>query len=205
MKLLKHIRFSQPLVFVFALALAILLGLADYLGGYRMSFITFYFMPVAMTAWYVGMKPSFLVAVICGIAWYWAERMSGHTYEMVWLTAWNVGMRLAAFVTIGFLIGRIRSLVDSQRREIDELTDLLPICAKCKKIRDDEGFWLHIDEYFAKHHDITFTHGICKTCAAELYPEIAGKGKENGGTTSSVNSRQAAHPDAVIPRTGDSR
>ena len=53
------------------------------------------------------------------------------------------------------------------------LNGLLPICASCKKIRDDKGYWNQIEVYVRDHSEAEFTHGICPDCARELgYPEI---------------------------------
>lgn len=55
---------------------------------------------------------------------------------------------------------------------IKKLQGLIPICAKCKKIRDDEGFWDQVEVYISKHSDVKFSHGICPDCARLLYPDI---------------------------------
>jgi len=54
---------------------------------------------------------------------------------------------------------------------VKRLKGLLPICANCKKIRDDEGFWEEVDSYFHEHSEVEFTHGICPDCMKMLYPE----------------------------------
>lgn len=56
--------------------------------------------------------------------------------------------------------------------EIQLLKGMVPICASCKKIRDDKGFWMQIEAYMKAHSDIEFSHGICPECAAKLYPSI---------------------------------
>ncbi len=53
--------------------------------------------------------------------------------------------------------------------EVKTLRGFLPICAKCKKIRDDEGYWNQIETYIEQHSDAIFSHGICQECADELY------------------------------------
>ncbi len=53
--------------------------------------------------------------------------------------------------------------------QIKTLSGLLPICAKCKKIRDDRGYWKQIEEYISSHSDAEFSHSICPECAEELY------------------------------------
>ncbi len=57
--------------------------------------------------------------------------------------------------------------------EIVTLRGILPICAACKKIRDDKGYWQQIEEYISTHSEAQFTHGICPQCVKQLYPNIA--------------------------------
>ena len=49
--------------------------------------------------------------------------------------------------------------------EVETLTGLLPICAWCKKIRDDDGYWKQVDEYFRQRSQIQFSHGMCSDCS----------------------------------------
>ena len=55
--------------------------------------------------------------------------------------------------------------------EVETLRGLLPICAGCKKIRDDQGYWNHIEIYFNKHASLDFTHTLCPDCVKHYYPE----------------------------------
>ena len=66
-------------------------------------------------------------------------------------------------------------------REVKTLSGLLPICAKCKKIRDDDGYWQQLEGYISKHTSATFSHGICPHCAVELYPEAMAARTETSG------------------------
>ena len=59
--------------------------------------------------------------------------------------------------------------------EIKTLQGIIPICANCKKIRDDEGYWQQIEQYIMAHTDAQFSHGICPDCMKEFYPDIADK------------------------------
>jgi hypothetical protein len=52
------------------------------------------------------------------------------------------------------------------------LKGFLPICASCKQIRDDKGYWNQIEEYISQHSEAKFTHGICPKCAKKLYPDL---------------------------------
>jgi hypothetical protein len=51
------------------------------------------------------------------------------------------------------------------------LSGLLPICASCKKIRDDKGYWTQIESYIRDHSEAEFSHGICPDCMKKLYPD----------------------------------
>ena len=56
--------------------------------------------------------------------------------------------------------------------EVKTLSGLLPICANCKKIRDDDGYWQHVEHYVQHHSEAKFSHSICPQCTRDLYPEI---------------------------------
>ncbi|MBU1750032.1 MAG: PAS domain S-box protein, partial [Chloroflexi bacterium] len=65
------------------------------------------------------------------------------------------------------LIGELQEAL----AQVKTLGGLLPICASCKKIRDDQGYWNQIEAYIEAHSEAEFTHGICPECARRLYPE----------------------------------
>jgi PAS domain-containing protein len=56
--------------------------------------------------------------------------------------------------------------------ELMELKGIVPICAYCKKIRDDEAFWQSVETYFKKHISLDFSHGICPECEERLYMDL---------------------------------
>jgi Ca2+/Na+ antiporter len=62
--------------------------------------------------------------------------------------------------------------------QLKELKGIIPICSGCKKIRDDGGFWHHVESYLEAHTRAEFTHGICPECTNRLYPEYAADKKK---------------------------
>jgi len=82
---------------------------------------------------------------------------------------------------IGLSWGKIKQADKEKSKIIKELqtalervktfSGMLPICASCKKIRDDRGYWNKIEAYIEKHSEAEFSHGICPECARKLYPE----------------------------------
>jgi hypothetical protein len=55
--------------------------------------------------------------------------------------------------------------------QVQVLKGLLPICASCKKIRDDKGYWQSVENYISTHSEAKFSHDICPECMKKLYPE----------------------------------
>ena len=80
---------------------------------------------------------------------------------------------------------RVRGLLAREReldRRVEEalahvkvLSGLLPICASCKKIRDDRGYWNQLEQYIGERSQAAFSHGICPDCLHRLYPDVADK------------------------------
>lgn len=89
-------------------------------------------------------------------------------------------MILNAF--IGLFWGKNRQVNAEKSKVITDLQDalakvktlsgFLPICASCKKIRDDKGYWNQIEAYISEHSAAQFSHGICPECVEKLYPDI---------------------------------
>jgi hypothetical protein len=92
-------------------------------------------------------------------------------------------MFLSAF--IGLFWGKIKQTdkekseaivkLNKALEEVKTLSGFLPICASCKKIRDDKGYWNQIEAYISEHSEAEFSHGICPECVQNLYPDIYNK------------------------------
>ena len=79
------------------------------------------------------------------------------------------------FVIIGLIVlnfQRVEVELLTSMEEIKTLKGIIPICASCKKIRDDKGSWEQIETYIRDHSDAEFSHGICPECMKKLYPEF---------------------------------
>ena len=72
------------------------------------------------------------------------------------------------------LIGELRKAL----AEVKRLSGLLPICASCKKVRNDQGYWEQIETYVREHSEADFSHGICPECFQKLYPGLGPDQKE---------------------------
>lgn len=61
---------------------------------------------------------------------------------------------------------------------VNQLSGLLPICANCKRIRDDSGYWATVEQYISARSTAEFSHGICPSCRDLLYPELKERMRE---------------------------
>lgn len=67
--------------------------------------------------------------------------------------------------------------------DVKRLSGLVPICASCKKVRDDQGYWTQVEQYVEANSEATFTHGLCPDCIDHLYPEVIARRKAKGSET----------------------
>jgi DNA-binding response OmpR family regulator len=83
--------------------------------------------------------------------------------------------RVQAHTTIYMLQKELRqknSDLEAALSQVKRLSGLLPICASCKKIRDDQGYWQDVAVYIRDHSEAELSHGLCADCAMRLYPEL---------------------------------
>lgn len=86
--------------------------------------------------------------------------MNSHRLEMELRTSQD---------SLGQTVAKLAKSLD----EVKTLSGLLPICASCKKVRNDNGYWQQIEVYLTEHSDADFSHGICPECIRKLYPELS--------------------------------
>jgi K+-sensing histidine kinase KdpD len=178
----KQVFLTPVASFIAATVFSVILGIIDWASGYELQFFVFYFIPVAFAAWSCGAVCSFAIAILSAIIWYVADLFSSHPYTHMSYGLWNTTIRLLSFLVVGFTISRIREMLRAQYKiseelqtalsEVKTLTGLLPICASCKKIRNDSGYWQKLEEYIEKHTTAQFTHGLCNECAAKMLAEV---------------------------------
>jgi sigma-B regulation protein RsbU (phosphoserine phosphatase) len=71
-----------------------------------------------------------------------------------------------------FELRRSNEELQKALKEVKVLRGLIPICASCKKIRNDGGFWQQLEEYLGEHSEAEFSHGLCQPCIKKLYPGV---------------------------------
>jgi hypothetical protein len=155
---------TRPVTWI-ALAL-VLLG-ADFASGPRVQFPVLFALPVSLAGWFCGTRWAMALAICLS-----ASRLGFH---WVWVTPNSTTLALAnaiANVSVGamlaFLAARA-SRMQALERELRALEGILPICSFCKQMREPDGTWVRLEQYFASRADAQFSHGVCPKCAAQHY------------------------------------
>ncbi len=97
--------------------------------------------------------------------------LAGDRYSLVILR--DITGRKLAMQEKEKLIGELRNALS----KVKTLSGLLPTCAGCRKIRDEDGAWHDMETYISEHSDAGFSHGLCPPCAERLYPDVFGPDK----------------------------
>lgn len=170
----------------------LIFGILDWYTGHELNFLVFYFIPVFIATWFFGLIVSVTLAIICAMVWFAADHLSGHTYTSSIYAVWNTLIRLISFLVIVWCVAKVRDLLNRERQtaetlrrslsEIKILETFLPICAQCKKIRNKQGEWQHLEDYFGQHANAKFSHGYCPECARKTIAEagLTDKGTQKG-------------------------
>lgn len=109
----------------------------------------------------------FLLSPLSGILWIAFANRSLALF-LIWVTASLSLWHRQADVEKGELVRQLEDTLAHAKT----LRGLLPICASCKKIRDDQGCWNYLESYIQAHSDAHFTHGLCPECQRQLYPTL---------------------------------
>jgi len=164
------------------LLLLLVIGLLDYLTGAELGFFVFYYIPLIFVGWYVNARMAVFCSFFAAAVWLSADSLAGHVYTAWFVGLWNDAVRLTSFIIVSVAFSRLKRQFEKEQRlnaeltkalrEVKKLSGLLPICASCKKIRDDRGYWNQIESYIRERSEAEFSHGICPDCARKLYPEF---------------------------------
>jgi GAF domain-containing protein len=81
--------------------------------------------------------------------------------------------RLARLVMKAFEVRRVADALASASASVKVLSGMLPICAGCKQIRNDRGYWQQVENYVEQHSEASFSHSLCPECAKKYFPGLA--------------------------------
>jgi len=160
------------------LPLAMLVLAIDFVTGPIVQFPIAYVIPVALAAWFSGLFWGLLYAIVLPLV-----RL---LFSTIWVLPWamteasiNCAIRMIVLALLAFLVDRIRRDRQKLQKKVATLEGFLPICAFCKKIRDDKQDWQPLENYIQKHSEAVFSHGFCPECEQKHYGEYLQRGSNN--------------------------
>ena len=117
---------------------------------------------VSSRSWTVAAGEAALaVALVGGVAGGFMARMSALAYR-----------RRVALQEVNDALQRTIEQLTGALADVKTLAGLLPICAWCKRVREDRGYWSQVEKYVARHTDAEFSHGVCPECEDKLTRDI---------------------------------
>src|ERR1700690_1435250 len=145
----------------------LVIGYLDYLTGTEFRMEIFYLVPILYITWFVSKNSGIFFSGISLITILCSDILAGKNYELSFIEIWNSVMYLAFFIIAALLLSELKIALllrtgliadlQSALREVKELTGILPICANCKKIRDDDGYWHDVAVYIRDHTNAKFS------------------------------------------------
>ena len=158
------------------IAAIIVLGI-DYITGKNIDFPIVYALPVGLAAWGNQKNTAYGMAILLplmrvGFYFPWHETGSFP------VALFNAPIKELVLVLYAYLIDRTAWQARALEKKVSALEGILPICASCKRIRNERGEYEQIEKYVTEHSEASFTHGICPDCAGKLYPDYFKDGEQ---------------------------
>lgn len=167
-----------------SIAATLLVAWMDYITGLQLEFSAFYILPVLLAAWFAGRKWALALALANALAWNLVDHWAGHPHPNFLYALWEFMNHALVYLLVAATVGGLRIAIARQRalnlelsqavEEVGELKGLLPVCAWCHKVRDDQGYWGQLETYIEARTQASFTHGICPDCQARVMAERSG-------------------------------
>jgi hypothetical protein len=159
---------------LFSVLFSILIIAADLLTPPQVLLSIFFVLPVVMAGWFNGLRWAMLLTFALPLARF----LIAVNLEPLWDINYNIINaldRVVVLAVVGIIASRLSHSVRLLQREVKVLEGLIPICANCKKIRDEQQEWQPLEKYIIERSDAKFSHGVCPECLKTLYPDYRAK------------------------------
>jgi len=156
----------------YIIVLAAVILLADFLTGKEIHFPILFILPIGLAAWSNHRVMLYSFSVFLPLARYIFYFFWKLPFTLV-EDAITTVIQVIAFLLYAYFMEYRALQTRTLKKEIKILDGILPICASCKKIRNEKGEYEQIEEYISTHSEAEFTHGICPDCVKKLYPNFA--------------------------------
>ena len=150
---------------------AILVITTDFFTGKYIRFPIVYVLPVGMAAWGQKRGVAILLSILLPLARL-VFHFPWHVTQSLSSVSINTPIRMAALLLYAILIARTSRQSMELEKEVKQLEGILPICASCKRIRNESGVYVNLESYITTHSQASFSHGLCPDCVKKMYPDF---------------------------------
>lgn len=171
---------KTPMLILAALAM-LAIGWVEIRTPVELSFSIFYFIPVVVATWFGGYRWGVFLSLCTAAQYLLANYLAAPVYDRIPLRLWTATNELAGHLFMVYVVERLRRSMAAEREkqqllqeallEVQSLESLLPVCAWCKKVRDDQGYWSQLEAFIAAKTRTRFSHGICPDCSEKVRQE----------------------------------
>jgi hypothetical protein len=177
-KLTNPFRFLEKMDSENAVAYCILLALVvlavDYITGKDIQFPILYVFPSGIAAWKNKKTTAYTLAILMPLARIWFH-IPWHEMENIYLEVINAIVIIMALTLFVYLVNRTSLQEIELQKRVKVLEGILPICASCKRIRNEKNEYEQLERYITEHSEAMFSHGICPECMKKLYSGDTGE------------------------------
>ena len=191
----KRLENSKLLLALTILSLVSAVTLLDAVTGDEVAVSSLCLLPVSLASWSAGRTAGLFVSAVCAGSVLGLDLRSRCQYGHAFIPFWNAAIVLSFFVVVALLVSSRRRLEGEQEARLQKaiasvktLRGLIPVCAWCKKIRDDRGYWNEVEAYVSAHSEADFTHGVCPDCAARAIERVRAGGGAEGASLTAAKS-----------------
>ncbi len=182
---------SPTVIFLSAVAVLGVVATLDAVTPIELGFSAFYVIPVLIATWGIGTSRGLAFALLSACCWYCVDLTTGRPLHHEFYRVWDSLNHLMSYSLIALVTGNLKQAFRRERqlrldrdqalKNVRELEGLLPICAWCKKVRDDDGYWQELEAYLGPRTKASFTHGICSDCAKDMDSGAEGHARWRAG------------------------
>lgn len=150
------------------------MGWVDYATGFDISLIVFYFAPIAIAAWYLGMGGSLLFGILAAGVLTWAEIAGGRHYAQRWILWEQIVMRVIVFGMVSYGFSFMKRALEKEREKVRRLEGAtMTFCACCTKVRDPRDNWVELGTFLRENTSVEARAKLCPSCSREAYAATA--------------------------------
>ena len=156
MRLKYNSRFGVPISIVFIF----IIGCLDYVSGFKFSLFPLYLLPIAVISWNENIAVTILSSIIASVIIAAKDTHNALSHNIGLYFYWDIAVKIFIILLMSYAFWKIRSLMIEKDTintqllksldEIQELREMIPICAWCHSVRNDKGFYEKIDTYLSK-------------------------------------------------------